>query len=101
MDKKEAIISSLKQVYDPEFPIVDIYTLGLIYRIDIHEELAQVDLVMTFTTPSCPLADTIKEMVRNAVLNVLPDYVVEIEVSFDPMWNIDMVKDPDVKRMFL
>jgi metal-sulfur cluster biosynthetic enzyme len=55
---------------------------------------------MTFTTPSCPLADTIKEMVNNAVLVAVPGFTVDIEITFDPMWSMDSIKDSDLKRLF-
>ncbi len=97
---KDLIIEELKQVFDPEFPVVDIYTLGLIYDVEVIDEDKHVTVLMTFTTPSCPLADTIKEMIRNAVIKAVPGYSVDIEVTFDPMWSMDMVRDPDVKRMF-
>lgn len=100
MNKKDLIIEELKQVFDPEFPVVDIYTLGLIYAIDVLDEEKQVHILMTFTTPSCPLADAIQELIRNAAIKAVPDYTIEIEVTFDPMWTMSMVKDPDVKRMF-
>ncbi len=56
---------------------------------------------MTFTTPTCPMADLLIEMVKNAVLEIVPDWQVEIEISFEPMRNPDMIRDPDLKRMFL
>lgn len=100
MEKKDLIIEQLKQVFDPEFPVVDIYTLGLIYDVNVDEAAGLIKILMTFTTPSCPLAEVIEDMVKNAVLNAVPDYDVEVEITFDPMRNMDMVKDPDVKRMF-
>ena len=56
---------------------------------------------MTFTTPTCPMADTIMELVKNAVLDVIPDWEVNIIVSFEPMWDPSMIKDPDLQKMFL
>lgn len=90
----------LKMVYDPEFPIVDIYTLWLIYNIDIEEDRKKINLLITFTTPMCPMADILKEMIINWIAEVLPDYEVVLEVTFEPLWTIEKIKDPDLKRMF-
>ncbi len=98
---KEEIIDKLKTVYDPEFPLVDMYTLGLIYEINTNEEHKVCDITMTFTTPACPMADMIMELVKNAVLDVIPDWEVNIIISFEPMWNPEMIKDPDLQKMFL
>lgn len=55
---------------------------------------------MTFTTPFCPMADMIKEMIQNAILEVVPTFTVEIEVTFEPPRNQTMIKDKDLQRMF-
>ncbi len=96
----QIIEDKLKTIYDPEFPIVDIFTLGLIYNIDINEESKKINLLITFTTPFCPMADMLKEMIINGIAEVLPDYEVILEVTFEPMWTIEKIKDPDLKRMF-
>ena len=98
---KNKIIEKLKTVYDPEFPLVDMYTLGLIYDVKLNEENKICDVTMTFTTPTCPMADMIMELVRNAVLDAIPEREVNIIVSFDPMWSPSMIKDPDLQKMFL
>lgn len=97
----DKIIEKLKSVYDPEFPLVDMYTLGLIYDIKLNKNKKVCDLTMTFTTPTCPMADMIMELVKNAVLDVISDWEVNIIVSFDPMWEPSMIKDPDLQKMFL
>lgn len=97
---KIAIEEKLKEVYDPEFPMVDIFTLGLIYWIEIFDEEMKIAVTMTFTTPACPMADMLEEMVKNAVLEILPEWEVGIIITFDPMWTIEMIKDKDLKRMF-
>jgi metal-sulfur cluster biosynthetic enzyme len=94
----QSIEDRLKTVYDPEFPLIDIFTLGLIYNIQIKEK--NVEILMTFTTPYCPMADMLKEMITNAVNEILPDHIVTLEVTFDPMRTIEKIKDPDLKRMF-
>ena len=98
---EEKVIEKLKTVYDPEFPLVDMYTLGLIYDINLKEKNKICDITMTFTTPTCPMADTIMELVKNAVLDAIPEREVNIIVSFDPMWDPSMIKDPDLQKMFL
>ena len=97
----EKIIEKLKTVYDPEFPLVDMYTLGLIYDVSLNEEKKICDLTMTFTTPTCPMADMIMELVKNAVLDVITDWEVNIIISFEPMRDPSMIKDPDLQKMFL
>ena len=95
------IVEKLKTVYDPEFPLVDMYTLGLIYGVDLKEENKVCDVTMTFTTPTCPMADMIMELVKNAVLDEIPDWEVNIVISFEPMREPTMIKDPDLQKMFL
>lgn len=99
-DKKTIIENALKTVYDPEFPIIDIFTLWLIYEVKINEKTKKISIKMTFTTPNCPMADILQEMVTNAVNEKCPWYATEISITFDPMRNLDMIKDPDLKRMF-
>ena len=97
----EKIIEKLKTVYDPEFPLVDMYTLGLIYDVSLKKRKKVCDLTMTFTTPTCPMADMIMELVKNAVLDVISDWEVNIIVSFEPMRDPSMIKDSDLQKMFL
>ena len=94
------IESQLKTVYDPDFPLVDIYTLGLIYSVEVQEKEKKIHIIMSFTTPACPMADYLEESVKNAAWSVASDYEVEVKISFDPMWNPDMIRDEDLKRMF-
>ena len=98
---KEEIIEKLKTVYDPEFPLVDMYTLGLIYGVDLDEEKKICNITMTFTTPTCPMADMIMDLVKNAVLDVIADWEVNIIISFEPMREPSMIKDTDLQKMFL
>ena len=95
------IEEKLKTVYDPEFPMVDIYTLWLIYKIDFSPTENRVDILMTFTTPFCPMADMLKEMISNAVVEVVPGATVDLEVTFEPTRNQSMIKDEDLQRMFM
>jgi len=98
---EEKIIWKLRTVYDPEFPLVDMYTLGLIYDVNLNEGDKICNITMTFTTPTCPMADMIMELVKNAVLDVILDWEVNIIVSFEPMWEPSMIKDQDLQKMFL
>jgi metal-sulfur cluster biosynthetic enzyme len=103
-DSKQSLLTQienkLKTVYDPEFPMVDIFTLGLIYKVEADEIKRQVQILMTFTTPACPMAEMIQELIRNAVLEVVPDFKINIEITFEPMRTYNMIKDEDLKRMF-
>lgn len=94
------IEEKLQTVYDPEFPIVDIWTLGLIYDIAVDEENHIVKLLITFTSPSCPAADQIQEQCINVINEALPMFTVNIEITFDPLRSFEKIKDPDLIRMF-
>jgi metal-sulfur cluster biosynthetic enzyme len=97
---QDKVIEKLKTVYDPEFPMVDIYTLGLIYDVKIHKEKNEIYVLISFTTPACPMAETIQEMIKNALLEIAPEYTVNLEITFDPMRSPSMIRDEDLKRMF-
>jgi FeS assembly SUF system protein len=79
------IVAGLKSVYDPEIP-VDIYELGLIYKVDIADDRA-VTVDMTLTTPNCPAAVELPGMVENAVSAVQGVGPVTVNVTFDPPWD--------------
>jgi len=96
---KEDIIDILKTVYDPEVPILDIYSMGLIYDIWIKDN--QVNILMTLTSPACPMGDMILEMVKNAITERFPDAEVNISLTFEPAWEPKMIKDEDIREMFL
>lgn len=97
----QKIEDKLKTVYDPEFPLVDMFTLGLIYWVNLDVDKCKCNITMTFTTPTCPMADMMIALVQNAVLEVIPDWEVDIGISFDPIWSPEMIKDPDIKKMFM
>lgn len=99
-EMQETIISQLQGVYDPEFPLIDIYTMGLIYEINIDEETKEIHILMTLTSPSCPAWELIEQMIRNAVISVYPEYMLEITITFEPPRTYHMMKDDDLKRMF-
>ena len=94
------VCEQIETVYDPEFPIVDIFTLGLIYSIVTDDDENLIEIIMTYTTPSCPEGELIQQMIINAITEKLPTYTVTIEVTFDPQRSLDMIRDQDLRRMF-
>lgn len=99
-NKTNIIIDCLKTVYDPEFPMVDLYTLWLFYDIKVDEENKIIKLLMTYTTPSCPMGEMLQQMCQNAISEALPEFETEIEITFDPMWKISFIKDEDLQKLF-
>lgn len=88
---EERIIAMLKTVYDPEIP-VNIYDLGLIYKIDL-EDNGEVSIDMTLTAPNCPAADFIMEDVRQKVDSVEGVNSSVINLVFEPEWDKDMMSE--------
>lgn len=88
---EERIVEVLKTVYDPEIP-VNIYDLGLIYKIDLADD-GVLDIDMTFTAPSCPAADFILEDVRTKVEAVKGVTSANVNMVFEPEWNKDMMTE--------
>jgi FeS assembly SUF system protein len=88
---EERIIDVLKTVYDPEIP-VDIWNLGMIYKIDVHEN-GEVIVDMTFTAPSCPAADFILEDVRTKIESVDGINSATVNLVFEPAWDQSMMSD--------
>lgn len=88
---EERIVDVLKTVYDPEIP-VNIYDLGMIYKIDV-DERGNLDMDMTFTAPSCPAADFILEDVRTKVESVDGVKSANINLVFDPVWDQSMMSE--------
>lgn len=88
---EERIVDVLKTVYDPEIP-VNIYDLGMIYKIDVNDE-GVVDMDMTFTAPSCPAADFILEDVRTKVESVEGIKTANINLVFEPAWDQSMMTE--------
>lgn len=85
------IVDVLKTVYDPEIP-VDIYELGMIYKIDVKDD-ATVDIDMTFTAPNCPAADFILEDVHTKVESVDGVKTANINLVFEPAWDQSMMSE--------
>jgi FeS assembly SUF system protein len=87
----DEIIAALKTVYDPEIP-ADIYELGLIYKVDIADD-RKVTVDMTLTTPNCPSAAELPNMVENAVASVPGVGEVAVNVVWDPPWDQSRMSD--------
>ena len=91
LEREEKIVRMLKTVFDPEIP-VNIYDLGLIYRIDPQEDNS-VDIDMTLTAPNCPAVDFIVEDVRMKVESIPGISKARINIVFDPPWDKDMMSE--------
>lgn len=88
---EEKIVAMLKTVYDPEIP-VNVYDLGLIYKIDVKENF-DVTIDMTLTAPNCPAADFIMEDVRQKLEVIDGLKKVDVNLVFEPEWDKDMMSD--------
>ena len=88
---EEKIVDMLKTVFDPEIP-VNVYDLGLIYKIEVAEE-GEVSIDMTLTAPNCPAADFIMEDVRQKVESIEGVNSATINLVFEPEWDKDMMSE--------
>ena len=88
---EEKVIDMLSTVYDPEIP-VDVYSLGLIYKIDIDDD-SNLHIDMTLTAPTCPAADFIVEDMRIKLESIEGLNSVDISIVFEPEWNKDMMSE--------
>jgi len=86
-----AVVEACRTVYDPEIP-VNIYDLGLVYTIDINAE-NDVRLIMTLTAPGCPVAGEMPGWLNGAIEPVAGVKSVEVELTWDPPWGMDMMSD--------
>lgn len=87
----ENIVRVLKTIYDPEIP-VDIYELGLIYDVFVNED-REVKILMTLTSPNCPIAETLPMEVQEKIKAIDMVKDVEIELTFDPPWDKEMMSE--------
>ncbi len=87
----EKIIKVLKTVYDPEIP-VDIYELGLIYDVLVNDN-SEVKIIMTLTTPNCPVADSLPKEVEDKVKLLSEVNDAKVELTFEPPWTRDLMSD--------
>ncbi|MAU63708.1 MAG: FeS assembly SUF system protein [Flavobacteriaceae bacterium] len=90
-DLGEKIVKVLKTIYDPEIP-VDIYELGLIYDVFVNED-NNVKVIMTLTTPNCPVADSLPKEVEDKVKSLSEVTDAKVELTFEPPWNRDLMSD--------
>ena len=88
---EERIVDMLKAVYDPEIP-VNVYDLGLIYKIDLQDD-GEVVVDMTLTAPNCPAAEFIMEDIRQKIESVEGVKAAQINLVFEPDWDKDMMSE--------
>ena len=88
---EDIIIAVIKTIFDPEIP-VDIYELGLIYDVRIDKE-ANVEVDMTLTSPSCPVAETLPVEVEDKIRGIEEVKSAKVQVVFDPTWTKDMMSE--------
>ena len=87
----EEIVKVLKTIFDPEIP-VDIYELGLIYDVFVNED-NDVKILMTLTTPNCPVAESLPLEVKNKIADIKGVKSSEVEMTFDPPWTRDLMSE--------
>ena len=87
----DQIIKALDEIYDPEIP-VSIYELGLIYDVRINKK-KEVQIIMTLTSPSCPVAESLPEEVKLEVEKIDGVKSVKVEITFEPPWNKNMMSE--------
>ena len=88
---KNKIIAEVKKIYDPEIP-VNIYELGLIYKIEISDK-KKVNIEMTLTSPNCPVAESLPKMVKDNVLKIEEVSDVDLKLVWSPPWTKDMMSE--------
>lgn len=88
---EQKIIEALRTIFDPEIP-VNIYDLGLVYQIDVDEN-KMVHIVMTLTTPNCPVAESLPEEVMEKLQKIDGVSAVEVNLTFDPPWSQDNLSE--------
>jgi FeS assembly SUF system protein len=91
LNREEEIVKMLRTVYDPEIP-VNIYDLGLVYKVDIDDDF-NVVIDMTLTAPGCPMVDFIVEDVKMKVESVKDVKSVTVNIVFDPPWSMEMMSE--------
>ena len=88
---KEKVISEIKKIYDPEIP-VNIYELGLIYKVEINSE-NKVNVEMTLTSPNCPVAESLPNSVKDNIMKVEGVTEVDLKLVWDPPWDKDKMSE--------
>ena len=89
---KEKIITEIKKIYDPEIP-VNIYELGLIYKIEVNEENKKVIIEMTLTSPNCPVAESLPNSVKENILKIEGINDVDLKLVWDPPWTKEKMSE--------
>jgi FeS assembly SUF system protein len=90
MDLREQVIAEIRKIYDPEIP-VNIYELGLIYDVKVKEDV--VKIIMTLTSPNCPVAESLPKDVKDSAMQVEGIEKVDLDLVFEPVWNKDMMSE--------
>ena len=90
-DIKSKVIDAIKKIYDPEIP-VNIYELGLIYKIDINDK-NKVNIDMTLTTPNCPVAESLPKQVKENIMKVEGVSEVKLNLVWEPPWTKDKMSE--------
>ena len=90
MDLKEKVIAEIRKIYDPEIP-VNIYELGLIYDVKVEDDYAKI--IMTLTSPNCPVAESLPQDVKDSAMQVEGIEDVHLDLVFEPEWNKDMMSE--------
>ena len=88
---QDALTETLKTIFDPEIP-VNIYELGLIYETKVSEN-GKVDVLMTLTTPNCPVAESMPQQVKDEIGYLTGVTEVDLELTFEPPWDQDMMTE--------
>ena len=90
MDLREKIIAEIRKIYDPEIP-VNIYELGLIYDVKVKEDKAKI--IMTLTTPNCPVAESLPKEVKDTAMQIEGIEEVDLDLVFEPPWDKSMMSE--------
>ncbi len=90
MDLREQVIAEIRKIYDPEIP-VNIYELGLIYDVKVKDDKAEI--IMTLTTPNCPVAESLPKEVKDSAMQVEGIEEVDLDLVFEPPWDKSMMSE--------
>jgi len=90
MDLREQVIAEIRKIYDPEIP-VNIYELGLIYDVKVTDDKAKI--IMTLTTPNCPVAESLPKEVKDSAMQVEGIEKVDLDLVFEPPWDKSMMSE--------
>jgi FeS assembly SUF system protein len=90
MDLREKVIAEIRKIYDPEIP-VNIYELGLIYDVKVKDDKAKI--IMTLTTPNCPVAESLPKEVKDSAMQVEGIKEVDLDLVFEPPWDKSMMSE--------